>query len=227
MTILYVDVEHERVRRDAVRGPRHRRKLERGRLGLELAAAAPCQVVGFEHLSLSGVRDLAPTAMVLSGSTTDWGEYDFAALEGLFETIRAAPVPLLGICAGHQLIGYAHGATWGPLGALSVGETDPDSRFAPGQRKERGFLTIQVDPRCALFDGLGPTASLFQSHYWQLHTVPSGFVGRATSPWSPVQAIERLDRPVFGVQFHPERHEAAHPAGKTILRNFFARTRPR
>ncbi len=227
MTILYVDVEHERVRRDAVRGPWHRRKLERGRLGLELAAAAPCQVVRFEHLSLSGVRDLAPTAMVLSGSTTDWGEYDFAALEGLFEAIRAAPVPLLGICAGHQLIGYAHGATWGPLGELGVGETDPDPRFAPGQRKERGFLTIQVDPRCVLFDGLGPTATFFQSHYWQLHTVPVGFVGRATSPWSPVQAIERLDRPVFGVQFHPERHEAAHPAGKTILRNFFARTRPR
>ncbi len=159
---------------------------------------------------------------MIGGSTTDWTRYDVAALAGLLATIRAAPVPILGICAGHQLIGFAHRAPWGPLGALQEGEVDADPRFAPGQRQERGFLPVQVDGRCPLFRGLNPTAAFFQSHYWQLEDVPTGFTARASSPWSPVQAIERLDRPVFGVQFHPERDDAEHSNGAVVLRNFFA-----
>ena len=148
-------------------------------------------------------------------------------MAGLLEVIRAVPAPILGICAGHQLIGYAHQVTWGPLGPLEHGEVDPDPRFAPGQRKQRGFLTVQMDVRCPLFRGMDETADLFHSHYWQLEEVPPGFTVRASSPWSAIQAIERLDRPVFGVQFHPERYDATHPHGAVILRNFITLARDR
>ena len=156
---------------------------------------------------------------------TDWADYDFTSLARLLAVIRAAPAPILGICAGHQLIGLAHGASWGPLGPLQAGEVDPDPRFVPGRRKERGFLPVEVDSCCPLFRGLDSTAAFFQSHYWQLEDVSQGFAARARSPWSPIQAIERLDRPVFGVQFHPERYDTAQPDGATVLRNFFARAR--
>ncbi|MDQ3539470.1 MAG: gamma-glutamyl-gamma-aminobutyrate hydrolase family protein, partial [Chloroflexota bacterium] len=141
------------------------------------------------------------------------------------ETIRAAPVPILGICGGHQLIGYAHGASWGPLGRLEDGAIDPDPRFAPGLHKERGFLPIDVDPSCVLFKGLGESPVVFQSHYWHLTDVPAGFRVCARSSDSRIQAIARQDRPVFGVQFHPERYDDDHRDGETVLRTFVTTAR--
>ena len=222
MTVLYIDMEHDHVRGDAGRALHHRAKLEEARIRLALAAREPCTLLHFGEVSLDQIEAIAPSAIVLSGSTTDWAEYEFPALEQLLTIIRAAPVPILGICAGHQLIGFAHGAAWGPLGVLQEGELDPDPSFARGNRKNRGFKPVQIDDRCLLFQGLDDTALFFQSHYWQLEAVPSGFMARASCVWSPIQAIERLDRLVFGVQFHPERYDAAHPAGEVVLRNFFA-----
>jgi GMP synthase-like glutamine amidotransferase len=223
--VLYVDIEHERVVADPMLGMAHRAKLDAARDRLATAADATCLVAGYADVSTTMIEATGAAAVVISGNSTDWARYDFAAMAGLLEAIRVAPVPILGICGGHQLIGFAHGARWGPLGPLVEGEADPDPRFAPGQRKARGFLPVQVDPACPIFDGLNQSATFFQSHYWQLEQVPEGFVARARSSWSAIQAIERRDRPVYGVQFHAERYDADHPAGATVLRNFFAHAR--
>ncbi len=222
MTILYVDTEHDRVIEHVERGPSHRARIDEVRERLAATAGAPCVVQRFADVSPGGITRIPLAALVIGGNITSWEDYDRADLAGLLATIRAAPVPILGICGGHQLIGYAHGAAWGPLGPLQPDEADPDPAFGPGQRKERGFLPVEVDPRCPLFHDVAPAVTVFQHHYWQLEEVPPGFVTRARSPWSAIQAIERLDRPVFGVQFHPERYDAAHPHGETVLRNFFA-----
>ena len=225
MTILYVDTEHNRVAGHPERGPSHRAKVERTRERVAAAAGMPCAALPFAEIDPERLGRLAPAAVVIGGNTTEWAAFADETLAGLLATIRAAPVPILGICAGHQLIGFAHGAPWGPLGALAPGEVDPDPRFAPGQRKQRGFLPVEIDPDCPLFHGLDETAAFFQSHSWQLEGIPAGFVARAASTRSPIQAIERVDRPVFGVQFHPERADAAHPAGAAVLRTFFALAR--
>lgn len=225
MSILYVDLEHDRVVNDPATGASHRTRRDVAETRLATAAGERCEVMRFDEVSIDRIRTPAPTAMVISGNTTDWIEYDFAMLVGLLETIRAAPVPILGICGGHQLIGYAHGASWGPLGRLEDGAIDPDPRFAPGLHKERGFLPIDVDPSCVLFKGLGESPDVFQSHYWHLTEVPSGFRVCARSSDSPIQAIARQDRPVFGVQFHPERYDDDHRGGETVLRTFFATAR--
>ncbi len=222
MPVLFVDLEHERVRSDTEAAPAHRAKIEEARRRLGEAAGEPCETALAAEVTTDRIAALTPSAMILSGCITDWAEYDATAWDDLCGVIRAGTVPMLGICAGHQLIGFAAGATGGPIGPLATGEEDPDPRFAPGQRKQRGFLPVEVDPRCPLFDGLEPITTVFQSHYWQLNAVPDAFVQRASSAWSPIQAIERRDRPVFGVQFHPERFDAAHPAGERVLRNFFA-----
>ena len=226
MTVLHVDMEHDRVLAHPELGAHHRAKLEETRARLAAAAGEPCLSIRFSHATLARVDQIAPRAMVIGGCTTDWADYDGAALADLLATIRAAPVPILGVCAGHQLLGLAHGAPWGPLGPLRDGEPDPDPRFAPGQRKQRGFQPVRTDPASPLFRDLPPNPVFFQSHYWQLERVPDGFVPRASSPWSPIQAIERRDRPVFGVQFHLERYDTTHPAGATVLRNFFALANP-
>jgi len=192
---------------------------------LERFAGAPAELLDFAEVSPARIAQSLPAVIIIGGNTTDWGEFDFKEMAGLLEVIRAAPAPILGICAGHQLIGYAHYAKWGSLGPLQHLEVDPDPRFAAGQRKQRGFHAVHLDARCPLFRGLDATAVLFQSHYWQLVDVPRGFAVRASSPWSAIQAIERMDRPVFGVQFHPERYDVTHPHGAVILRNFIALAR--
>ena len=225
MTVLYVDTEHDQVVEHPERGSVHRASMETVRDRLAAAAGEPCLVQRFAAVSPAQVEQIAPSALVIGGNRTDWSAYDSGELAGLLATIRAAPVPVLGICAGHQLIGRAHGAGWGPLGSLQPGEIDPDPAFAPGQRKEHGFLPVTIDQRCPVFHGLSPESTFFQYHYWQLEEVPTGFIIRARSPWSAIQAIERRDRPVFGVQFHPERYAPAHPGGAAVLRNFFALAR--
>ena len=113
---------------------------------------------------------------------------------------------------------------WGPLGALRTGRNRSRSSVRPGQRKEAASCSVEIDPRCPAFHGLPPRSNFFQFHYWQLDDIPAGFAIRAHSPWSTIQAVERHDRPVFGVQFHPERYDSVHPVGATVLRNFFALT---
>lgn len=221
MTIVYVDLEHESALREPTRADSNARKLEAARSRIASIAGEPAIVLHYAQVSPEHVAEIAPSAIVISGSTTDWAAYDPRSLAGLLDVIRLAPTPTLGICAGHQLIGHAHGAAWGALGLLMEGERDPDPRFAPGRRKERGFIPIRIDRDCSLFEGLSDQPSFFQSHYWQLEEVPDGFVARAHSDWSPIQAIERLDRPVFGVQFHPERSDREHADGDELLRNFF------
>ena len=226
-SVVYVDTEHDRVVDDLELGVSHYAKIAAARRRIATVADVPCLVARFADVLPATVEQAGAAAIVISGCTTDWDHYDFAEMAGLMEVIRAATVPILGICAGHQLVGFAHGAPWGPLEPLAEGETDPDPRFAPGQRKERGFLPVHVDPGCRLFRGIAPNPSFYQSHYWQLTATPPGFVSRASSPWSAIQAIERRDRPVFGVQFHPERSAPEHRAGETVLENFFALVRGR
>jgi GMP synthase-like glutamine amidotransferase len=225
MGIVYVDLEHGRIVQDPVAGASHRTRLDTARTRLEAAAGETCDIIRFEEVTLDRIRSLTPSAMVISGSTADWSEYDIAGLAGLIDTIRAAPMPILGICGGHQLIGRAHGTTWGPIGRVREGDFDPDPRFAPGMHKQRGFHQIDVDGCNPLFRKLGEVPVVFQSHYWHLTSIPAGFIACASSIDSPIQAIMRLDRPVFGVQFHPERFDHDHQDGETVLRNFFATAR--
>lgn len=222
MTIVFVDLEHGRVVNDSAAGVTHRTRLDAARVRLAAAAGEPCDVVRFEDAAVDHLRILNPCAIVISGNTADWSDYDFATLTGLIETIRAAPLPILGICGGYQLIGYAHGATWGPLDRVPGGAVDPDPNLAPGLYTETGFLPIDADRCSPLFQGLCESPVMFQSHYWQLNDIPEGFEVCAASPGSPIQAIARRDRPVFGVQFHPERYDDRHRDGETVLKNFFA-----
>jgi GMP synthase-like glutamine amidotransferase len=226
MTVLYIDTEHDQVLEDPERGSVHRARIETVQDRLAAAAGEPCLVLRFAAATLAQIERIAPSALVIGGNLTDWALYDSADLAGILATIRAASVPILGICAGHQLIGRAHGAPWGPLGALRPEEIDPDPAFAPGQRKEHGFFSVAIDQQCPLFRGLPSRSTFFQYHYWQLDDVPAGFVIRAHSSWSRIQAMERRDLPVFGVQFHPERYESAYPDGATVLRNFFTLANP-
>jgi GMP synthase-like glutamine amidotransferase len=136
MTVVYIDTEHDLILEHPEHGPSHRARIETILNRLVVAAGQSCLVRRFAAVTLAQIEQITPSALVIGGNLTDWSAYDRADLAGLFSTIRAAPVPILGICAGHWLIGKAHGATWDPLGARQPGDIDPDPMFAPRRRKE-------------------------------------------------------------------------------------------
>ena len=67
----------------------------------------------FHHVSLERVRSLRPSHIILSGQSHPWDQYSPESLAGVFEVIKHASQPILGVCGGHQQIAIAHGAEVG------------------------------------------------------------------------------------------------------------------
>ena len=72
-------------------------------------------------MSLERVRSLRPSHIILSGQSHPW-DYSPESLAGVFDVIKQASQPILGVCGGHQQIAICHGAEVGLMGRLEPGE---------------------------------------------------------------------------------------------------------
>ena len=200
MNVLFVVTEHGRYLNDA-----RRQRYERAaQLLRELVGVPPC----VRHYT---ERDLFPPysdAVVLSGSDAPWADHDPDELQRLRDFAAGCGRPVLGICAGMQLLAQCAG------GAVDHAAED-----------ERGFLPIDVADRDGLFGGLPEQVIVYQSHTDEITSLPDAFRLLATSPQSRIQAIASDSLGFWGTQFHPERATDEHPAGRVILENFFALAR--
>jgi GMP synthase (glutamine-hydrolysing) len=178
---------------------------ERVRARLQALAGMPVTLVHY----LNAGDLCSADAVVLSGSSAPWREHDPVALEELGETVAASDRPVLGICAGHQLLAMAAGG-------------EVRSMAERGERAEHGYAEVEVLDGSDLLRGLPARATVFHDHTDEIVSLPSGFRVLARSARSPVQAIAERERRWWGVQFHPERASSAHPYGERVLRNFFA-----
>ena len=110
--------------------------------------------------------------------------------------------PILGICYGMQLTTHLLGG-----------------KVAGAASREYGPASINVlngsDP---LFEGLGPSMDVWMSHGDRVESLPDGFVALASTDSAPQAACRHRDRPIYGVQFHPEVTHT--PRGTDLLRNF-------
>jgi GMP synthase (glutamine-hydrolysing) len=75
----------------------------------------------FQHVSLERVRSLRPSHIILSGQSHPWDQYSAESLAGVFDVIKHASQPILGVCGGHQQIAIAHGAEVGLMGRARTG----------------------------------------------------------------------------------------------------------
>ena len=139
------------------------------------------KLAGYDGMLITG----SPRSLV-DGEVEPWMD-DAAAF------VRAADdagVPVLGVCFGHQLVGYAYGGRvrknpngW-EVGTVDVELTDDGAR----------------DP---LFAGVARRLRVIQSHRDEIGTLGPTTRVLAAGAHTPAQAIA-VGEHVRGVQFHPE-----------------------
>ncbi|EFL51208.1 glutamine amidotransferase class-I [Solidesulfovibrio fructosivorans JJ]] len=160
-----------------------------------------------------------PVAILLSGNNADYNDLPMFEYNGEFEIIRAAPVPILGICAGHQMLSFASGYTR----VRSMGHSDISAMEKPDRYAE--IRTLVDDP---LFKGLPQPFTAPEVHGWAVYDLPPGFEVVAESTY--IQAVRGRDGRLYGTQFHPEikvSYNQAENVLRRFLRDALSRSQPR
>ena len=149
--------------------------------------------------TMKWIREWNPKGVILSGGPNSvYGEGVPTADPELLEL----GTPILGVCYGMQL-----------LAQLSGGTVERAARREYG----RAALTV-VGGRLFEGFGAGEETPVWMSHGDHVDVAPPGYTVVARSANTPVAAFEHHDRPLYGVQFHPE---VAHtPRGGEVLHNF-------
>lgn len=167
----------------------------------------------FHAVSLKRVKSLGPSHIILSGQSHPWDSYSKESLAGVFEVIKKARQPILGVCGGHQQMALAFGAPIDLMARLEPG------KGYEGAKRERGYLPVKTN-RAGIFKNLPSEITVWHSHFDEVKHLPKGFRVTASNETCPIQAMEHTQRPLFGVQFHPELFDEAHPEGQKVLQNF-------
>jgi len=167
----------------------------------------------FHNVSLDRVRSLKPSHIILSGQSHPWEMYTAESLKGVFDVIKQASQPVLGLCGGHQQIALAYGAKVGLMERLETGEG------YEGAKRERGFLPIQNTGE-GLFKGLPPEITVWHNHCDEVKELPEGFRTTASNETCQIQAMQQKGRRLYGIQFHPELFDDKNPEGRHIVENF-------
>jgi anthranilate synthase/aminodeoxychorismate synthase-like glutamine amidotransferase len=117
--------------------------------------------------------------------------------------VDAERIPTLGVCLGHQTLCEMHGATVKRAERIMHGKRSPMLHDGTG-----------------VFAGLPSPydATRYHSLIVEESTLPEFFVPVARTPEGELMAIRHVDRPIFGVQFHPESILTQH--GHDLLRNW-------
>ncbi|GAA5834021.1 hypothetical protein JCM5353_008612 [Sporobolomyces roseus] len=147
-----------------------------------------------------------PKGIILSGSPFSVYEKDAPRVD---PDVYTAGVPVLGICYGLQETANYFGA-----------------RVEASDHREYGeaIIKVEVQPESApkhlnkLFEGIPIESPVWMSHSDRLHSLPEGFTIIATTESAPFAAIAHNEKPIYGIQFHPEVTHSLK--GKDVLRRF-------
>jgi GMP synthase (glutamine-hydrolysing) len=154
-------------------------------------------------MGAAAAREWNPSGIVLSGgpaSVLDPGAPDLDL--GILELGR----PVLGICYGLQLLAHRLG------GLVEKAEDREYGRAVLKLEREDDPLFADARER--------PERVVWMSHGDRVLRLPEGFVVLARSESSPFAAVRHRERPIWGVQFHPE---VSHTEGGSAILAGFVR----
>ena len=153
-----------------------------------------------DSLDLGFVDDLDPDIIVISPGPCTPKE---AGLSVDIIKRYVGEKPILGVCLGHQAVGYAYGANIIRAERLLHGKTSP----------------ILHDGKTIYKDLPNPfEATRYHSLLVEEASLPSDFEISAWTKEGEIMGIRHRELPVEGVQFHPE--SILTECGKDLLRNF-------
>ena len=149
-------------------------------------------------VTVDEIRALDPIGIILSGGPASVYADDAYEIDA---SILHTGIPVLGICYGHQVLAHGLGGTVERTGGAEYGRT-----------------ALEVTARSLLFEGTPDEQNVWMSHGDSVTEVSDGFDCVASTPGSPVAAMEDHDRRLYGVQFHPEVGHTDH--GTAVLKHF-------
>jgi anthranilate synthase component 2 len=164
-------------------------------------------VVRNDAWTLEQVRDFAPDGIVISpGPGSPENARDIGISNDVIREL-GPQIPLLGVCLGHQCIGYVFGSRIVRAPELLHGKTS--------QIYHRGE---------GVLDGLPIPfeATRYHSLIVERASLPHDLKVTAETHDEIVMAVRHREYPIEGVQFHPESVLTAE--GMRLLRNFLKLT---
>jgi GMP synthase (glutamine-hydrolysing) len=110
-------------------------------------------------------------------------------------------LPILGLCYGHQL-----------LAQLTNGKVEPAAC------KEYGTAQVTIDKPVGVLEGLSEKEKVWMSHGDTVFALPKEYESLAHTENCPVAAFRHKQKPIYGLQWHPEVIHTEN--GMRMLRNF-------
>ncbi len=158
-------------------------------------------------ISLKEVEELNPDAIVISpGPGHPANPKDIGTC---LDIIRESSIPLLGVCLGHQAIGVAFD------GEVSHSPSGP----------VHGKTALITHSGNSIYRGLPNPLVGGRYHSLAITRLPRELEVTARTADGIIMGVKHKQRPVFGLQFHPE--SVLTPQGLKIIENFLRMARER
>ena len=153
-----------------------------------------------DKITIAEMEKLAPQNIVISPGP---GTPDRAGISNEVISHFGPTIPILGVCLGHQCIGYSYGAVVARAGEIMHGKSS----------------LIHHDGRGVL-EGLANPFPAIRYHSLAVmrKDLPDCLEVTAWTDNGIIMGLRHREYPVEGVQFHPE--SIMTEVGKDILRNF-------
>ena len=153
-----------------------------------------------DKITLSKIKKLKPKKIVISPGP---GRPEDAGISVSLIKEFSGKIPILGVCLGHQAIGFAYGGKIINAGKLMHGKTSMIYHNAK-----------------TIFKGIPNPfeATRYHSLLVDRKTLPQPLEVIAWTKEKEIMGLKHKDFPLWGVQFHPE--SVLTKSGKDILANF-------
>ena len=154
-----------------------------------------------DALSVADALALKPQGIVVSPGPSDPDRAGIC----LDLVAKAGRIPLLGVCLGHQAIGQAFG------GKVVRAKVPMHGKLSAIRHHDSGVFAGLPNP----FD-----ATRYHSLIVERASLPASLAITAETDDGIIMGLQHRERPVHGVQFHPE--SIASQGGHRLLKNFLA-----
>ncbi|MCX6013711.1 MAG: aminodeoxychorismate/anthranilate synthase component II [Chloroflexi bacterium] len=157
-------------------------------------------VVRNNKVNINQIKEMAPQRIVISPGP---GRPEQAGISNEVITQLGKDIPILGVCLGHQCIGYSFGATVSRAGEIKHGKSSLIYHNDKGvfHGLPNPFEAIRYHSLAVMRDGL---PDYLEISAWTANGI--------------IMGIRHKKLPVEGVQFHPE--SIMTKDGKQLLTNF-------